>query len=149
MADLESEKVLQKQFVKSAFLKYTCLIFAVYDITRPLSHQGIEKWLDELRKYCDSDIEVTLVGNKYDLKHLRIVTKDEAVTFAMKNNLKFIETSALDSQNVEEAFKDIIKRMYFNHIASLKHHPGPKTQVENIRPRKSHMIKSIECCTIL
>ena len=114
-----------------------------------MSHQGIEKWLDELRKYCDSDIEVTLVGNKYDLKHLRIVTKDEAVAFAMKNNLKFIETSALDSQNVEEAFKDIIKRMYFNHIASLKHHPGPKTQVENIRPRKSQMIKSIECCTIL
>uniref|UniRef100_A0A2K5REI1 RAB11B, member RAS oncogene family n=1 Tax=Cebus imitator TaxID=2715852 RepID=A0A2K5REI1_CEBIM len=49
-----------------------------------------------------------LVGNKSDLRHLRAVPTDEARAFAEKNNLSFIETSALDSTNVEEAFKNIL-----------------------------------------
>uniref|UniRef100_A0A8B9K8N8 Ras-related protein Rab-11B n=1 Tax=Astyanax mexicanus TaxID=7994 RepID=A0A8B9K8N8_ASTMX len=49
-----------------------------------------------------------LVGNKSDLRHLRAVPTDEARAFAEKNSLSFIETSALDSTNVEEAFKNIL-----------------------------------------
>uniref|UniRef100_A0A8C7VGX5 Small monomeric GTPase n=1 Tax=Oncorhynchus mykiss TaxID=8022 RepID=A0A8C7VGX5_ONCMY len=49
-----------------------------------------------------------LVGNKSDLRHLRAVPTDEARAFAEKNTLSFIETSALDSTNVEEAFKNIL-----------------------------------------
>ena len=49
-----------------------------------------------------------LVGNKSDLRHLRAVPTDEAKAFAEKNNLSFIETSALDSTNVETAFHNIL-----------------------------------------
>ena len=48
------------------------------------------------------------VGNKSDLRHLRAVPTDEAKSFAEKNNLSFIETSALDSTNVETAFHNIL-----------------------------------------
>ena len=48
------------------------------------------------------------VGNKSDLRHLRAVPTDEAKVFAEKNNLSFIETSALDSTNVETAFHNIL-----------------------------------------
>ncbi|MBN3282342.1 RB11B protein, partial [Polyodon spathula] len=53
-----------------------------------------------------------LVGNKSDLRHLRAVPTDEAHAFAEKNTLSFIETSALDSTNVEEAFKNILTEIY-------------------------------------
>lgn len=119
----------------------------VYDITRPFHHQGIEKWLEELRKYCLPDIEITLVGNKYDLRHLRIVTKEEAVSFANKNGLKFIETSASDCHNVEDAFKDIITRMYVKY-RSLQREDF-QIQEDCIKPRKINFIKTIECCNIL
>lgn len=49
-----------------------------------------------------------LVGNKSDLRHLRAVPTDEAKTFAERNGLSFIETSALDSTNVETAFQNIL-----------------------------------------
>uniref|UniRef100_A0A8C0IZC5 Uncharacterized protein n=1 Tax=Chelonoidis abingdonii TaxID=106734 RepID=A0A8C0IZC5_CHEAB len=49
-----------------------------------------------------------LVGNKSDLRHLRAVPTDEAKSFAEKNGLSFIETSALDSTNVETAFHSIL-----------------------------------------
>ncbi len=52
-----------------------------------------------------------LVGNKRDLRHLRAVTESEALAFAQDNNLSFIETSALDSTNVERAFMDILRQV--------------------------------------
>ena len=48
------------------------------------------------------------VGNKSDLRHLRAVPTDESKAFAEKNSLSFIETSALDSTNVETAFHNIL-----------------------------------------
>lgn len=45
-----------------------------------------------------------LVGNKSDLRHMRAVKIEEAASFAEKNNIAFIETSALDSNNVELSF---------------------------------------------
>ncbi|KAG7267921.1 hypothetical protein CRUP_006671 [Coryphaenoides rupestris] len=50
--------------------------------------------------HADNNIVIMLVGNKSDLRHLRA------------NNLSFIETSALDSTNVEEAFKNILTEIY-------------------------------------
>ena len=69
-----------------------------------------------------------LVGNKSDLKHVRAVGTEEAITFAgtqsewndlqvylkiyslkEENGLFFIETSALDSSHVEEAFTRILE----------------------------------------
>ena len=49
-----------------------------------------------------------LVGNKSDLRHLRAVPTEEAMAFAEKHNLAFIETSALDASNVEAAFHKIL-----------------------------------------
>jgi GTPase SAR1 family protein len=46
-----------------------------------------------------------LVGNKCDLENERTVQTDEARTFSEQNELSFIETSAKDGTNVEEAFK--------------------------------------------
>lgn len=48
------------------------------------------------------------MGNKLDLQHLRTVPTEEAKAFAEDNNLSFIETSALDSTNVETAFRNIL-----------------------------------------
>ena len=49
-----------------------------------------------------------LVGNKSDLRHVRAVATEEAVAFAQKHNLAFMETSALDSTHVNEAFHKIL-----------------------------------------
>uniref|UniRef100_A0A8C5NZP1 Ras-related protein Rab-11B n=1 Tax=Jaculus jaculus TaxID=51337 RepID=A0A8C5NZP1_JACJA len=84
----------------------------VYDIAKHLTYENVERWLKELRDHADSNIVIMLVGNKSDLRHLRAVPTDEARAFAEKNNLSFIKTSALDSTNVEEAFKNILTEIY-------------------------------------
>ncbi|TNN66781.1 Ras-related protein Rab-11B [Liparis tanakae] len=62
--------------------------------------------------HADNNIVIMQVGNKSDLRHLRAVPTDEARAFAEKNAISFIETSALDSTNVEEAFKNILTEIY-------------------------------------
>ena len=55
----------------------------------------------EARTHADPNAIITLVGNKSDLRHLRAVTRYEAETFAEEHNISYIETSALDSTNIE------------------------------------------------
>ena len=76
----------------------------VYDISNHRSFENAARWLTELREHADAKIVIMLVGNKSDLRHLRAVPKDEAMAFAEKYDLAFIETSALDATGVEIAF---------------------------------------------
>lgn len=83
----------------------------VYDITKSVSFKNVEKWLQELRQHAFEDIVIMLVGNKSDLKQAREVTTDEAKKFAQKNNLLFMETSALDGENIKEAFYQTVSEI--------------------------------------
>ena len=55
---------------------------------------------------------ITLVGNKSDLEHLRVVQTSDATKYAETEGLSYIETSALESTNVEAAFKNILTDIY-------------------------------------
>ena len=98
------------KFFMSFFRYYRGAVGAllVYDIAKHLTYENVERWLRELRDHADANIVIMLVGNKSDLRHLRAVPTEEARTFAEANQLSFIETSALDSTNVETAFHNIL-----------------------------------------
>jgi len=82
--------------------------FLVYDLSKRITFSNVEKWLKEIRENSNSDIVIMLIGNKSDLEHLRAVSTEEGRQFAEINNLSFIETSALDSTNIELVLKNIL-----------------------------------------
>jgi len=84
----------------------------VYDITKAQSFKNVEKWLQELSEHADNDIVIMLVGNKTDLKASREVATEDAKKFAQKSNLLYIETSALDGENINQAFQQTISAIY-------------------------------------
>ncbi|AWP11347.1 hypothetical protein SMAX5B_017674 [Scophthalmus maximus] len=98
--------------ITSAYYRGAVGALLVYDIAKHLTYENVERWLKELRDHADNNIVIMLVGNKSDLRHLRAVPTDEARAFSEKNTVSFIETSALDSTNVEEAFKNILAEIY-------------------------------------
>ena len=53
-----------------------------------------------------------LVGNKSDLDNLREVPTDDAKKFAKENDLAFMETSAANATNVDEAFNTLVRAIY-------------------------------------
>lgn len=98
--------------ITSAYYRGAVGALLVYDIAKHLTYENVERWLRELRDHADQNIVIMLVGNKSDLRHLRSVPTEEAKSFAERNGLNFIETSALDSTNVEAAFQNILTEIY-------------------------------------
>eukprot|EP00246_Nothoceros_aenigmaticus_P015778 TRINITY_DN6802_c0_g1_i1.p1 TRINITY_DN6802_c0_g1~~TRINITY_DN6802_c0_g1_i1.p1 ORF type:complete len:216 (-),score=34.59 TRINITY_DN6802_c0_g1_i1:517-1164(-) len=98
--------------ITSAYYRGAVGALLVYDITKHVTYENVERWLKELRDHADSNIVIMLVGNKSDLKHLRGISTEDAQSFAEKEGLSFIETSALESTNVEKAFQRILSEIY-------------------------------------
>lgn len=84
----------------------------VYDMTKRQSFDNMARWLEELRGHADKNIVIMLIGNKCDLGTLRAVPTEDAQEFAQRENLFFMETSALEATNVETAFFTILSEIY-------------------------------------
>ncbi|KAL8130346.1 hypothetical protein V2J09_019501 [Rumex salicifolius] len=104
--------------ITSAYYRGAVGALVVYDITRHITFENVERWLRELRDHTDANIVVMLVGNKADLRHLRAVSTDDANNFAARENTFFMETSALEAINVENSFKEVLAQIY--HVVSRK-----------------------------
>ncbi|KAJ3678374.1 hypothetical protein LUZ60_002177 [Juncus effusus] len=101
--------------VTSAYYRGALGAMLVYDISKHQTFEHVARWLEELRGNADKDIVVMLVGNKSDLVTLRAVPTEDAKEFAQNESLFFIETSALESENVETAFSSVLKEIYKTH----------------------------------
>jgi len=116
--------------ITSAYYRGAVGALLVYDIAKYSTFKNVERWLTELRENADRNIVIMLVGNKSDLRHLREVPTEEAKAFSEKHKLSFIETSALDSTNVELAFQNILTEIY--HIMSRPPMPTPDGETEDL-----------------
>ncbi|EMP31319.1 ras-related protein Rab-25 [Chelonia mydas] len=98
--------------ITSAYYRGAVGALLVFDITKHQTYDVVERWLKELYDHAEATIIVMLVGNKTDLAQAREVPTEEAKMFAENNGLLFIETSALDSTNVEQAFETILRGIF-------------------------------------
>ncbi|KAM9512740.1 ras-related protein Rab-11A-like [Salvelinus alpinus] len=138
--------------ITSAYYRGAVGALLVYDIAKHLTYENAERWLKELQDHADSNIVIMLVGNKSDLRHLRAVPMDEAKALAEKHGLSFLETSALDSSNVELAFQTILTAIY--NIVSQRQMTGrsdtdfsPNSNVVPITVQPTqNAAKSSACC---
>ncbi|XP_073306232.1 ras-related protein RABD2a isoform X2 [Primulina huaijiensis] len=87
----------------------------VYDVTDQESFNNVKQWLSEIDRYASENVNKLLVGNKCDLADNRAVPYETAKAFADEIGIPFMETSAKNATNVEEAFMamsaDIKNRM--------------------------------------
>ncbi|XWS40412.1 hypothetical protein CRYUN_Cryun18bG0138900 [Craigia yunnanensis] len=98
--------------ITSAYYRGALGALLVYDVTKPTTFENVSRWLKELRDHADSNIVIMSIGNKTDLKHLRAVATEDGQSYAEKEGLSFIETSALEATNVEKAFETILSEIY-------------------------------------
>ena len=77
-------------------------VLFVYDVTNRKSYNSMKNWIKDTEK-IDKDIKGIILANKIDLEE-REVNTDELEELGNKMNMKFLETSAKDNNNVKEAF---------------------------------------------
>ncbi|KAH9788682.1 ras-related protein RABD2a [Citrus sinensis] len=98
----------------------------VYDVTDQESFNNVKQWLNEIDRYASDNVNKLLVGNKCDLTANKVVSYETAKAFADEIGIPFMETSAKDSTNVEQAFMAM--------AASIKDRMASQPSMNNARP---------------
>ena len=83
----------------------------VYDVTDQTSFNNVKQWLQEIDRYACDSVNKLLVGNKCDLVSQKVVDHQTAKEFADGLAIPFLETSAKNATNVEEAFITMTKEI--------------------------------------
>jgi Ras-related protein Rab-1A len=102
---------------RSAYYEGCSGALLVYDLTRYDTFLNIEsKWLKDIQKHVKKKCDYILIGNKMDLKEDRNVSTEDGKALAKKvNAIDFLETSALNGENVEKSFLRLVNRILSNY----------------------------------
>lgn len=137
--------------ITSAYYRGAVGALLVYDIAKYATYEHVTSWLKELTDHGDHNIVTMLVGNKCDLRHLRTVPVQESKAFAEDKGLHFIETSALDSTNVDEAYvcllREIAKKVNSSTFAGGAHVGVGDNPRITIPDRPTDAPNSKACCS--
>ncbi|PIM99760.1 GTPase Rab1/YPT1, small G protein superfamily [Handroanthus impetiginosus] len=90
--------------ITSSYYRGAHGIIIVYDVTEKESFNNVKQWLNEIDRYANDNVCKLLVGNKCDLVESKVVDTETAKAFADELGIPFLETSAKDAINVEQAF---------------------------------------------
>merc|ERR1712190_572221 len=91
--------------ITSSYYRGAHGIIVVYDVTDKESFNNVKHWMQEIDKYAADGVNKLLVGNKCDLSSKKVVSYDEAKELSDSLSVKFMETSAKNAHNVEQAFQ--------------------------------------------
>eukprot|EP01065_Artemidia_motanka_P002523 TRINITY_DN111_c0_g1_i1.p1 TRINITY_DN111_c0_g1~~TRINITY_DN111_c0_g1_i1.p1 ORF type:complete len:206 (+),score=74.98 TRINITY_DN111_c0_g1_i1:70-687(+) len=90
--------------ITSSYYRGAHGIIIVYDVTDRETFSNVKTWLSEIEKYATDSVNKLLVGNKCDLVVKKDVDYNTAKDFADTLGIQFLETSAKNATNVEQAF---------------------------------------------
>ncbi|KAG6889711.1 hypothetical protein C0992_004340 [Termitomyces sp. T32_za158] len=97
--------------ITSSYYRGAHGIIVVYDVTDNETFTNVKQWLQEIDRYASEGVNKLLVGNKSDLTGKKVVEYSVAKEFADQLSIPFLETSAKNATNVEQAFLTMAKQI--------------------------------------
>ncbi|XP_062821102.1 ras-related protein Rab-13 isoform X2 [Anolis carolinensis] len=122
--------------ITTAYYRGAMGIILVYDITDEKSFENIQNWMKSIKENASSGVERLLLGNKSDMEAKRKVPQDKAQKLSREHGIRFFETSAKSSTNVEEAFRTLARDILLQ--SSKRVAPQPRGPVDLKGAQKSH-----------
>ena len=83
----------------------------VYDVTNEESFKNLKQWMVEIDKYGSETVNKLIVGNKCDLTSIKLVDYSTAKEYADQLGIPFLEASAKNKTNVQQAFKTMAEEI--------------------------------------
>jgi Ras-related protein Rab-1A len=97
--------------ITSSYYRGAHGIIVVYDVTDGDTFTNVKQWLQEIDRYASEGVNKLLVGNKSDLTSKKVVEYSVAKEFSDQLSIPFLETSAKNATNVEQAFLTMAKQI--------------------------------------
>tara|TARA_Y100000768_G_C23856799_1_gene623734 strand:- start:79 stop:696 length:618 start_codon:yes stop_codon:yes gene_type:complete len=93
-----------------SYFRNTCAMFLLYDITKYLTFQKLNHWLDLYNRNnnCNHQHAIYLIGTKVDITARRQVSYIEGYEFAKEHGLMFREINTFISTDVNEVLKELV-----------------------------------------
>ncbi|MBN3319069.1 RAB1A protein, partial [Atractosteus spatula] len=150
--------------ITSSYYRGAHGIIVVYDVTDQApehlvaalvlqeSFSNVKQWLDEIDRYASEGVSKVLVGNKCDLGARKVVDFTTGQEFAQSLRIQFLETSAKDATNVEQAFVTMAmetkKRMDMDGMQSEAEKAGSLLDSAPLWPGGDQQVgeESSSCC---
>jgi len=132
--------------ITSSYYRGAQGIILVFDCTDMESFGNVKQWLGEIDRYACENVNKLLVGNKTDLVDQRVVETSVAKEFAESMDIPYIETSAKNAFNVEEAFM-MMARAIKNRLSQSQPVPAP-APTQNLKAAHKKPKKPFQICAI-
>jgi Ras-related protein Rab-1A len=131
--------------ITSSYYRGAHGIIVVFDVTEIETFNNVKTWLKEIQQYASENVSILLVGNKCDIVDRRVVEESVAIEFAKNENIHYIETSAKNATNVNEAFESIAKQIK-QQIDANPMVPGQEKRTLELSSRHAVPTSSRGCC---
>jgi len=108
-------------------------VIIVYDVNDQTSFSNIKNWKDEIERYAGNSVQKLLVGNKIDRPN-RVIETSTGEDYAKGLGMTFLETSAKNKTNVEQAFMVMSKEIKDAMVSKgIESSPGSRLPTESKR----------------
>jgi Ras-related protein Rab-1A len=95
--------------ITTNYYRNSHIIIVCYDITDIYSFNDLDYWLTDCTKNIFEPILIAICGTKLDLGKKRVVSYEDAKTFADFKNLPYFEISSKDGNGINKMFETLIK----------------------------------------
>mmetsp|Transcript_128535 Transcript_128535/g.181311 ORF Transcript_128535/g.181311 Transcript_128535/m.181311 type:complete len:203 (+) Transcript_128535:21-629(+) len=129
--------------ITSSYYRGAHGIIVVYDVTDQVSFGNVKQWLQEIDRYACESVNKLLVGNKCDLVSQKAVDYNTAKEFADSLGIPFLETSAKNSTNVDDAFLTMAREIKARMVVT---NPMGDANSKNISLSASQSVREKKGC---
>ena len=98
--------------VSKAYFRNALGAILVFDLTNRQSFDDLNMWFSDFSQLSAPNAYILSIGNKCDLEDERQIVESEANSFAQRNGLFYLETSAKNGDHIEEAFVRLGTEIY-------------------------------------
>ena len=126
--------------ITSLFIKGSCIVIFVYDITDQTSYDDLEFWIEKAQDILENNCIYAIVGNKIDLFCDQKVQED---TFKKLAESKEFYFSQLSAKAEPQSVKDFIGMLLEKYIDKF----GEKKGEIKIKINEKKSSKKLHCCS--